>query len=142
MGKRKGGKKMRQSYPSDITREQFALIQHSLATVKKETRPREIDLYDIFCAVLYRLREGCRWRSLPHDFPKWSTVKSFYYRAVASGTWEQVMQDIVQETRRRAGRAENPSYGIIDSQSVKTVYASDERGIDGGKKRKGENGTS
>ena len=30
-----------------------------------------------------------------------------------------------------------PSYAIIDSQSVKTVYASEERGFDGGKKIKG-----
>lgn len=30
-----------------------------------------------------------------------------------------------------------PSYGILDSQSVKTVTASDEIGIDGGKKIKG-----
>ena len=35
-----------------------------------------------------------------------------------------------------------PSYAIIDSQSVKTVAASEERGIDGGKKRKAENDTS
>ncbi len=25
-------------------------------------------------AYLYRLREGYRWRALPHDFPGWSTV--------------------------------------------------------------------
>ena len=61
---------MRASYPSDITREQFEVIRHTLETAKKATHPREIDLYDIFCAIRYRLREGCRWRSLPHDFPK------------------------------------------------------------------------
>ena len=37
----------------------------------------------------------------------------------------------------KAGRTENPSYSLIDSQSAKTIYASDERGIDGGKKVKG-----
>ena len=37
----------------------------------------------------------------------------------------------------KAGRNENPSYSLIDSQSAKTVYASEERGIDGGKKVKG-----
>ena len=35
------------------------------------------------------------------------------------------------------GRNESPSYSLIDSQSAKTVYASEERGIDGGKKVKG-----
>jgi len=69
-----GAKRMRQSYPSDISREQFELIREMLETAKKITRPRTVDLYDIFCAVLYVLKEGCRWRSLPHDFPKWQNV--------------------------------------------------------------------
>src|SRR5512135_504289 len=37
----------------------------------------------------------------------------------------------------KKGRTESPSYGIIDSQSVKTQYASDDRGFDGHKKVKG-----
>ena len=61
---------MREVYPSDITREQFEIIRYILESAKKVTHPREIDIYDIFCAILYRKREGCRWRSLPHDFPK------------------------------------------------------------------------
>lgn len=40
-------------------------------------------------------------------------------------------------TAKKNGRASRPSYGIIDSQSVKTQYDSEERGIDGGKKVKG-----
>jgi len=48
----------------------------------------------------------------------------------------------VKKTRTNAGRKESPSYAIIDSQSVKTVAASEERGIDGGKKRTAESGTS
>ena len=91
-------------------------------------------------AVLYLVDNGCKRRALPHDFPNWSTVKSFYYRAVENGTWNKVTQFLVKETRKKAGRKESPSYGLIDSQSVKTIYASDERGIDGGKKQKGESG--
>ena len=44
------------------------------------------------------------------------------------------------KTREDAGRNPEPTYAIIDSQSVKTVAASEERGIDGGKKRKAGNG--
>jgi len=47
---------------------------------------------------------------------------------------------LVKVTRKKAGRNSNPSYALIDSQSVKTAYASDQRGFDGGKKRKDENG--
>ena len=31
----------------------------------------------IFCAMLYVLKNGCTWRDLPADYPKWSTV--YYY---------------------------------------------------------------
>lgn len=39
------------------------------------------------------------------------------------------------------GKSENPTYAFIDSQSVKTVYNSEKRRFDGGKKRKDERGT-
>ena len=44
---------------------------------------------------------------------------------------------MLKKIRTKAGRKPNPSYGIIDSQSVKTTSASDNRGFDGGKKIKG-----
>ena len=93
-------------------------------------------------AVLYLVDSGCKWRQLPHDFPPYSTVYSFYRRARIRGLWDKILEHLVKKTRTNAGREESPSYAIIDSQSVKTVAASEERGIDGGKKRKAENGTS
>ena len=70
---------MRKTYPSDITREQFGLIEQTLKTTKKATKPRNVDLYDVFCAILYRSKTGCQWRALPHDFPDFRLV--FYYYA-------------------------------------------------------------
>jgi transposase len=67
---------MRVTYPSDVSLEQFEIIRSILESARKVTHPRRYDLYDIFCAVLYVLRESCRWRSLPHDYPPW---KSVYY---------------------------------------------------------------
>jgi transposase len=67
---------MRKSYPSDITREQFAEIESLLLSARKITAPRKLDLYDVFCAVLYLLKTACQWRMLPSDFPKWRSVHS------------------------------------------------------------------
>jgi transposase len=66
------------NYPSDITREAFEIIRGDLETVKKATRPREKDLYDIFCAIMYLLKSGCQWRMLPADFPQWNIVRYYY----------------------------------------------------------------
>ena len=92
-------------------------------------------------AVLYLVDNGCKWRNLPHDFPPYSTVHSFYRRAKISGLWDKILKYLVKKTRKDFGRNETPSYGIVDSQSAKTVGASEERGIDGGKKQKDASGT-
>ncbi len=53
---------MEKLYPSDITRKQFEIIEPLLSGANKQTRPREIDLYYVFCAILYILKSGCQWR--------------------------------------------------------------------------------
>ena len=65
-------------YPSDVSREQFATIQPLLESCRKRTRPRTVDLYDVFCAVLYLLKSGCQWRMIPHEFPKWKTCYTYW----------------------------------------------------------------
>ena len=65
---------MRKSYPSDITKKQFEIVRKDLEQATKSTHPRKYDLYDIFCAVLYLIKEGCSWRAIPHDFPKWAII--------------------------------------------------------------------
>ena len=69
---------MRKTYPSDISREQFALIQPTLESARKVTKPRTADLYDVFCGVLYLLRGGIQWRMLPESYPKWRTVYNYW----------------------------------------------------------------
>ena len=44
---------MRHTYPSDISREQFESISQLLAQAKKKTKPRVVDSYEVFCAILY-----------------------------------------------------------------------------------------
>ena len=47
---------MSHSYPSDISREQFARILPTLESARRRTKPRTVDLYDVFCGVLYLLQ--------------------------------------------------------------------------------------
>ncbi|SFC13100.1 Putative transposase of IS4/5 family [Polaromonas sp. OV174] len=61
---------MRAKYPSDIS--------PLLESARKTTHPRSVNLYEVFCAVLYLLRSGCQWRALPSDFPKWRTVHAYF----------------------------------------------------------------
>ena len=65
-------------YPSDITREQYALIKEELENVREITRPRDYDLYDVVCALLYMAKSGCQWRMIPSDYPPTGTVRYYY----------------------------------------------------------------
>jgi len=131
---------MRTAYPSDISREQFELIRYTLESAKKSTRPRKIDIYDIFCGILYRLREGCRWRSLPHDFPKWQICYYHYneWRKAYEGkesTIDSAMRELVESERIIHGRDSGKTTMIIvDSKSIKNTDTAEEKGFDGGKK--------
>ena len=121
------------NYPSDLTDSQWEEIAEYFPQGPNSDHHKR----SLVNAVLYLLDNGCKWRSMPHDYPPWSTVHSFYFRARKSELWQKVQIETVDKSRIKAGRNESPSYGIIDSQSVKTVYDSEERGIDGGKKNKG-----
>lgn len=70
------------NYPSDISLEEFEMIRKDLEAAKKKTKPRKIDLYDVFCAILYIVKGGVQWRMLPSDFPSWKIV--YYYFSVWS----------------------------------------------------------
>lgn len=123
-------------YPSDLTEKQWELIkQHfdkgNYGKGRIHSQQRLVN------GVLYVIKTGCQWHFLPRDFPPYKTVYSFYKRAKDKGIWERMMRDLVEKSRIHMGRNAQPSYSLIDSQSVKTTGAADDRGIDGGKKNKG-----
>jgi len=130
---------MRKEYPSDISREKFSIIEDDLLSVTKTTHPRTIDIYDIFCAVLYRLKEGCRWRSLPHDFPKWQICYYHYNRwrtAINNeeSVLDRVLRGLVESERVINERETKTTMLIIDSKSIKNTDTAEEKGFDAGKK--------
>lgn len=75
---------------------------------------------------------------LPADFAPWNTIYFYYRKWKLEGVIEQIHEFLRSLVRKKAGRDESPSLGIIDSRSVKTSRQSaQERGYDGAKKIKG-----
>lgn len=122
-------------YPSDLKNSEWEKIKHHF-DVGNYGKSRKYDLKTLVNAVFYLVKTGCQWRFIPKEYPPWKTVYSFYKRAKDRRVWEKIMYDLVETSRIQMGRNPNPSYGIIDSQSVKTTGAAENRGIDGGKKNK------
>ena len=119
-------------YTSDLTDAQWELIKEYFpAGNKSKYEKREMEN-----AVLYLVKTGCQWRNLPIDFPKWKAVSMFFYRAKKNGAWEKAQRMLVKKIRTQKGKNEEPTYALIDSQSVKTTSANDNRGYDGGKNKR------
>lgn len=124
------------NYPSNLTEKQWSFIESIIEPNTK--RKRKHDLRDIFNAILYIVKSGCQWRMLPGDFAPWNTVYFYYRKWKLEGVIEQIHEYLRDLVRKKAGRHESPSLGIIDSRSVKTSRQSAENsGYDGGKKIKG-----
>lgn len=111
----------RKAYPTDLTDAQWTLLQPLLRPAKPGGRPRAVNLREIVNAMLYLVRTGCPWRSLPHDLPPWSTVWTYFRRWRDDGTLDRLHDALRTQTRVAAGRDPQPSAGCLDSQSVKTA---------------------
>ena len=129
----------RPGYPSDLTDEQWALVEPLLPPPSTGGRPEKHPRREIVNAILYVLRTGCAWRMLPRDFPPWQTVYWYFKRWRDDGTVAHDHDRLRDRVRDEAGRDPMASAGIIDAQSVKgadTVGAAS-RGFDAGKKVNG-----
>src|SRR5215207_9969628 len=111
----------RKAYPTDLTDEQWRLLEPLLPPPKPGGRPRSVDLREVVNAMRSLLRTGCPWRHLPHDLPPWGTVWASFRRWRDDGTLERLHDELRTRVRRAGGRDPAPSAGCLDSQSVKTA---------------------
>lgn len=127
---------MRQPYPSDLTDAQWELLA-DLFPEAQTGRPREVSIPDVVDAIFYVNRTGVQWRYLPHDYPRWDVVYSYFRKWGKDGTWDKVQRVLREGVRQTAGREATPSLACVDSQSVKGTECGGDHGLDGHKKING-----
>ena len=111
----------RRRYPSDLTDRQWAVLAPLVPAAKPGGRPRAVDVREVVNAILYVVREGVTWRALPHDFPPWSTVYTYFRAWRRDGTWDRIHDALRDRVRAKGGREASRRAAILDSQSVKTT---------------------
>jgi transposase len=131
----------RRPYPSDLSDEQWAVVGPFLQAWKAKHpsvsgHEGRYGLREIVNAIFYQNRTGCQWAYLPHDLPPKSAT--YYYFALwrDDGT-DQAIHDLLRcQARERAGRAEDPSAVVLDTQSIKAAnhVPAASTGKDAGKK--------
>jgi transposase len=110
------------SYPTDLTDEQWAVLEPLLPVMLCQTplggRPEKHWRRTMIDAIFYVTDNGIKWRALPGDFPPWKTVYGMHARWKADGVLEDITGRLRGRARQAAGRDREPSAGVVDAQSV------------------------
>ena len=135
-GRMAGFEKRARRYPTDLTDEEWVLIEPFLSPAPDRGRKATTSLRDVLDALRYLARSGGGWRMLPNDFPPWQTVYWWFRRFVRRLLFRTIHDIALMLDREREGRAAQPTAGVIDSQSIKAPEAKT-TGYDAGKRIKG-----
>lgn len=126
-------------YPTDLTDGQWDCIKDLIPDAKPGGHPRTLDMRSVVNAILYLVVTGCQWRMLPHEYPAWQSVYTYFRQWRDDGTWQRLHDTLRAQVRERANRHKHPTAGALDSQSIKTTQQVPKatRGYDSGKHVKG-----
>jgi len=108
-------------YPSDLTDEEWTLVEPQIPPAKHGGRHRTVVVREVVNGVMYVLSTGCQWRYLPKDLPPKSTVHDYLTRWNYDGTIERMHHALYVQCREAAERQASPTACVIDSQSVKSA---------------------
>jgi transposase len=108
-------------YPSDLTDEEWALIEPLIPPGKPGGGKRRVDLREVVNGLMYVLSTGCQWRAIPKDLPPRSTVYGYFDLWTWDRTLDRIHHTLYVSCREQAGREPSPTASVIDSQTVKSA---------------------
>jgi len=105
-----------------MTDAEWAVLEPLIPPASHGGRPRSTDMREAMDAILFILRTGSPWRTLDEPcFPARSTVYNIFRKFQNDGTWEKIWRALHATLRQEAGRGDNPTAGILDSQTLKSA---------------------
>ena len=77
-------------YPSDLSDATWQTVAVMIPPEKDRGRHRSTSVRDVINGINYRWTTGCTWRMLPHDFPPWATVYTYFRQWQRDGTLNEL----------------------------------------------------
>jgi putative transposase len=123
----------RKPYPTDLTDEQWAVLEPLILDFEDRVRPgpaRTGDLREVVNTLLYLNRTGCPWHFRRHDLLPKSTGYDYLAQWRDQGLWPRLVPQLREQVRvttpqapaqQDQRRAPPPSAACVDSQTVKTT---------------------
>src|ERR1700686_871887 len=96
-------KSARQSYRTDVTDDEWAVLEPLLLTFEDGGGPgpeRTVDLREVVNTLRYQNRTGCQWNMLPHDLLPKSTVYDYFAKWRDHGLWPKIVAGLREELRQ------------------------------------------
>ena len=108
-------------YESDLTDEEWELIEPEIPPAKPGGNKRTVDIREVVNGLMYILSTGCQWSAIPKDLPAKSTIHDYFDRWRDDRTLDRIHHALYLRCREQLDRKPSPTAAVIDSQSVRSA---------------------
>jgi transposase len=87
-------------YPSDLTDEEWTVVEPLIAPAKRGGNGRHVVVRDVVNGLMYILSTGCQWRAIAKDLPPRSTLYDYFDLWGWDGTLDRIHDALYAQCRR------------------------------------------
>lgn len=98
----------KESYPSDLTDNEWSVIEPLIPGPSTLGRPPRYDKRRVLDGIFYVVRSGIAWRMMPKDLPPWRICYHYFSKWKDEGIWLKVHEELRGFVRYRSGKKKLP----------------------------------